>query len=324
MTQVGSTQALTPVSKAERALAEAKTPAESKQVEALAAAAKAWARENDDFEGVVTAGRVYILARRKTSALIEPHIKRGRPPGKPDIDVRFLDDFGLTYKQWQRRREELEVPEHVIDGFIDECVMGRFEPTLKGLLRFFKGGDPHVAYNTGNNEWYTPAPYIAAAVAVMGGIDLDPASTPKANTVVKAAAFYTADDDGLAHKWRGRVWMNPPYSSELIGLFAAKLCAHYQAGDVTQAAVLVNNATETAWFQEMAQAADAVCFPRGRVRFWEPNGAISAPLQGQAVLYMGTEAGAFAREFAPFGLILPGRQPWLRLYPRRREATHGL
>jgi ParB family chromosome partitioning protein len=158
---------------------------------------------------------------------------------------------------------------------------------------------PHVSHNSGNNEWYTPPEYIEAAREVMGTIDLDPASSEIANKIVKAKRFYTADNSGLEKKWKGRVWMNPPYSSELIGQFTAKLCDHVRSGDITEAVVLVNNATEAAWFEDMADLASTVMFTFSRVKFLDaelsPRGA---PLQGQAVLYFGQNYKAFIKSYS--------------------------
>ena len=65
------------------------------------------------------------------------------------------------------------------------------------------GKVPHVSYNTGENEWYTPAAYIEAARAVMESIDVDPASSHVANQIVKATTYYTAEDDGRLRHWQG-------------------------------------------------------------------------------------------------------------------------
>jgi hypothetical protein len=166
------------------------------------------------------------------------------------------------------------------------------------------GSVPHVARNSGDNEWYTPNDYIDAARQVMGEIDLDPASSHLANQAVKATEYYTIDDDGLKARWRGKVWLNPPYATDLIGRFTGKLSEHYLVGDVSEAVVLVNNATETGWFQKMAEQASALCFPKSRVRFLDPSGNPSgAPLQGQAVLYFGDNVEQFKRAFSAFGFV---------------------
>ncbi|MCB0161744.1 MAG: hypothetical protein KDD83_26585, partial [Caldilineaceae bacterium] len=159
----------------------------------------------------------------------------------------------------------------------------------------------HVAHNSGNNEWYTPAEYIEAARVVMGGITLDPASSELANTKVRADYIYTADDDGLSEPWFGKVWLNPPYAAGLVDKFTSKLADEYVSGEVEEAIVLVNNATETGWFASLVSVASAVCFPSQRVRFWSPSGEPGAPLQGQAVVYIGRNAGKFVDCFSELG-----------------------
>ena len=167
----------------------------------------------------------------------------------------------------------------------------RYGPTKKA----------HVSHATGHKEWYTPERFTDAAREVMGEIDLDPASSAAANEIVKAVRFYTEGDDGLSQPWAGRVWMNPPYAQPFITQFCQRVAAFYRSGEVSEAVVLVNNASETRFFQALDSEADAVCFPKGRIKFWYPDKPSFTPLQGQAIFYLGPHSDRYREVFGQFG-----------------------
>jgi ParB family chromosome partitioning protein len=168
-------------------------------------------------------------------------------------------------------------------------------------------GGAHVDQAGGENEWYTPPEVVEPARKAMGGIDLDPASCKAANDVVRAERFYTSKQDGLTKQWKGRVWMNPPYSRDLCAKFAAKFAEHLESGEITEGCVLVNNATETAWLQSLLKRSAAVCLIAGRVRFCDKSGnRANSPLQGQVLMYFGPSAKEFQRECLELGCVFFG------------------
>lgn len=159
----------------------------------------------------------------------------------------------------------------------------------------------HVSQNSGENEWYTPPEFIEAARSVMGCIDLDPASSDIANNIVKADKYYTKANDGLFEEWKGNIWMNPPYSQPLVSNFIDK----FINSEFNQAVILVNNATETKWFQSIAEISQAICFPSSRIKFLDVNGEPKMyPLQGQSLLYFGDDKDKFINEFKKFGFVV--------------------
>ena len=286
-------------------LAECRTIQDAKQLADMAEAAKVYAKKAKlGDEAIAYANEIKIDALRLLGEMLK---KTGRARGSrtvggggrsggtvvvPPETAPTLADLNLTKKESAVAQRIAALPESKLEKL----------RTGELSIRQVVSTEAHVAKNTGDNEWYTPQEYIDLARSVMGGIDLDPASSAEANKVVGAKVFYDERANGLGRPWRGRVWMNPPYAGSLIGQFSAKLAEEFRARRVTQACVLVNNATETKWFQGLAEVASAICFPLGRVKFWHPRKE-SIPLQGQAVLYLGDRGSEFVARFAPKGIV---------------------
>ena len=214
-----------------------------------------------------------------------------------------LADVGIDRNDSPKFRLLARIPEEKFEAYIQTTKENRNEITTIDACRLVDKA--HVSYATGESEWYTPPAYIDAARQAMGSIDVDPASSDKANEIVKATTYYTPAHEGRTKVWVGNVWLNPPYTQPLVSNFCELLVQKYQAGEIAQACVLVNNATETGFYQRMLQYCAAVCFIKGRVKFIDEKGVESgAPLQGQTILYFGQQKDKFAHAFNRFGVIL--------------------
>jgi DNA N-6-adenine-methyltransferase Dam len=170
-----------------------------------------------------------------------------------------------------------------------------------------------------SDEWYTPRCFLERARSVMGTIDLDPFSSHAANQVVKAAYYFDPQTSALDRPWRSptqkrqypagvNVWMNPPYGMPLITQAIDTLATACLRGDIAQAIVLVNNATETRWFQLLCHLGAALCFPKQRIAFTAPDGkAIGGNTRGQAFFYLAhshNKTADFLQTFASIGFVI--------------------
>lgn len=117
----------------ESAIAAIQTPAASKEVESMSAAARAYYQEQGDYENTVKAIRLYVLARRRTTELLIQ--ERGSNT--------YVTDMGFTKMQWSRRLKELHVPADALDAYFDDMIAKGWNPSIAGLLKVNEpGGEP--------------------------------------------------------------------------------------------------------------------------------------------------------------------------------------
>jgi len=155
---------------------------------------------------------------------------------------------------------------------------------------------PNAQHTSATVEHYTPREIVEAARAVMGGIDLDPASTKTANRdFVHAERFYTKRENGFTKPWSGRVFLNPPGglcdangcavatrkkgSGGAAAMWWAKLSREFETGNVEQAIFVGFSLELLQKAQAYSKHAEIgclstpldhmLCFPSYRIRFFE-------------------------------------------------------
>lgn len=124
-----------------------------------------------------------------------------------------------------------------------------------------KGIGGHQSPKSQKDEWLSPPEILKA----LGPFDLDPCA-PVNRPWDTAKDHFCILDDGLAQKWKGRIWLNPPYSTK--GDWLDKLIEEDGCG-----ISLLFARTETKdFFTKVWSKADGLLFLKDRLTFYHADG----------------------------------------------------
>lgn len=109
---------------------------------------------------------------------------------------------------------------------------------------------------------------------------LDVCATPEN---AKCDKFYTKEQDGLKHPWKGTVWCNPPYGRGIGQWVRRALFASVSGSTVV---MLLPARTDTKWFHDYIYKRNNVeiRFIRGRLKFGGSKNSV--PFPSMVVVFM--------------------------------------
>lgn len=167
----------------------------------------------------------------------------------------------------------------------------------------------------------TPVEVVSAGRIVLGGFDLDPASSESHNDKIRATEFYTAEDSGLVHTWAGRLFVNAPGTCELLVCGNKKVCScqlvrkfwnklidSYLHGKVKSAIWIGFSLEQLASLQNNTTHCPLdfpLCYPRKRMKFRGDN-----PTHANYIallpdkLNRSTQEDMFHLHFSQFGQVV--------------------
>ncbi len=95
----------------------------------------------------------------------------------------------------------------------------------------------------------------------------------------KHVNYYSPADEALWQRWKGTVWMNPPYGRE-IGSWIRK--AHNEAQGGATVVCLLPARTDTSWWHDYCMKGE-IRFIRGRIKF--SGASHNAPFPSAIVIF---------------------------------------
>lgn len=175
--------------------------------------------------------------------------------------------------------------------------------------------------SSGNDEWFTPQWVITRARAVMGDIQLDPASCSLANKMVKAEQYYSHKEgmDGLNLSWQCRtLWLNPPYSDTRS--WVEMFLLNWMSNEIKDMGMVLTNANiGTTSINMLIRWCSAFGMFKERIRFAQQAGQLlkegPAPSHGNMIFLFSRDEwpASFINEFREHAYIVSGESVYGRV-----------
>lgn len=256
-----------------RALAEAVTVDEVRNIRTVAAAAETYTRQRKlSLEAQNHASELRVRAERRLGELLDEGQRSGvlAPRHRPTevSTATTLPELGLSRDDASKFKALAAVPETEFESYIADTKESGERITSSGARMA-------VHYSSATPEWATPQRLFDDLDAEFQ-FNTDVCATEEN---AKCPHFFTAEDDGLAQEWTGTCWMNPPYG-DVIPAWVAKARDTAEAGH--RVVALLPARVDTGWWWDNCTPYE-IRFIRGRLKFG--GGENSAPFPSAVVVF---------------------------------------